>query len=171
MKTLILIIALSGLVGCNAEKWGYKTNPDYVLSEAYQAIKTSNMMKWMSITTGYPNCKYGSEAALKHLNREILSPADFNKLKVKQVSEQNLTEPDYIKFWIYSTKSYQAKLVEKYNGRTLATLSITCFYGSDKNDPKLVGKSSLLLPQKYCALDKIEITSDREFPDNNDCFE
>lgn len=171
MKYIIHALTLLSLVGCNTQKWGYKTNPDYVLSEAYIAIKESNPTKWLAITTGAPNCKYANEDALKYLNREVLSKTDLNKLSVKLIKEENLESPEYISFFIYHTKTYRSTLVEENNGRILAKLNITCFYGSDKSDPKNEGKASQFLPRKYCAIDKVEMVESKDYSGNMDCFE
>ncbi len=159
------------LVACNAEKWGYQTNPDYVLSEAYQAIKGQNLTKWLSISTGKPYCKYATPAALKHLNDEVLSKTDLNKLKVTLTGQYSLKEAEYETFWVFHKKTYKADMVEKYNGRVLATLQITCFYGAPENILANQNRPAAMYPNKYCAISNIDFKSAYDFDDNGDCDE
>jgi hypothetical protein len=171
MKHLLFILSLVGLVACNTEKWGYKTNPDYVLSEAYQAIKGQNTTKWLSVSTGNAYCKYATAKALKHLDNEVLSKADLNKLKTTLSSQVSLQEPEYETFWVFHKKSYKSEIVEKYNGRVLATLNITCFYGANENVFANKNRPVSMYPKKYCAISKIDFKSARDFDDNGDCDE
>lgn len=171
MKNLLMILALFTLAACNTEKWGYKTNPDFVLSEAYQAIKSANTTKWLSISTGKPYCKYSSAKALKHLDQEVLSKTDLNKLKVTLTGQKNLQEAEYETFWVFHKKTYKADLLEKYNGRVLATLNMTCFYGADENILANKNRPMQMYPKKYCVISSVDFKSASDFDDNGDCDE
>lgn len=171
MKHLFVIIGLLGLAACNMEKWGYKTNPDFVLSEAYQAIKGQNSTKWLSISTGNAYCKYATPKALRHLDEEVLSKADLNKLSLNLVSEKSLQEPEYEAFWVFHKKTYRANVIEKYNGRKLATIQVVCFYGANENVYANKNRPASMYPKKYCAIDKINFIAARDFDDNGDCDE
>lgn len=162
MKTTLIILVLTLLAGCDPYGFGFKQNPAYVLYESYNAIKTGDVKKYLSVTGKEALCLYGHKAGLEFLKTNLVIDEKNSEIKLvpKVLETTHYNSPKFVGYWSYYHERYGMEITSKLTGEVLVETVVDCEYGIEG------AKNAKWIKQKPAKYKKKECKAIKLIPQN-----
>lgn len=158
MKRIGLLLFLGLLQACDPYGFGFKKNPAYVLSEAFESVLSLDDEAFVEVTGKEALCLYGNPEGISYLRNNLTIDPDKIEIKPQLVknSDEHTNTPRFVGYWSYYHERYQMDIFDKKTKQELMKVLVECHYGfeGEKNDDY-----QELKPRKYkkkeCRLIKL----------------
>lgn len=131
IKLFSVILMLGVLQSCDPYGFGFKNNPAFVISEAYQAVVSLDHESFVDVSGKEALCLYGNVAGISYLRSNLKLNAEAVDIKPKLIPDSNkhTATPQFVGFWSYYHERYQVDILDKASQAELFRVVIECNYG------------------------------------------
>ena len=171
MKSLIFILALFALTGCDPYKFGFKKNPAYVLDEAFKSITNLDTQSFMEVADKEFFCSYGNNQGVNFLKENLSLKQETLKFEPKVLDTEHYNIPRYVGYWSYYHERYQIDIQDKETNESLLRAIIDCDYGTDgQKNEKFINLKPKKYKTKECKIVKIVPKTFNNLPLEKKCM-
>lgn len=170
MKSLIFILCLVAITGCDPYKFGFKKNPAYVLDEAFKSITNLDTQSFMEVTDKELFCSYGNNEGINFLKENLSLRQEALKFEPKVLDTEHYRVPRYVGYWSYYHERYQIDIQDKLSSESILRAIIDCDYGTeDEKNDKFINLKPKKYKKKECKIVKIVPQTFKNLPLSAKC--
>jgi hypothetical protein len=159
MKILFLFITLLSfafLTACDPYGIGFKKNPAYALSEAFEAINNQDVDRFLEVTGREALCLYGNQNGLQYLKETLKIDPENIEIDSKLLHEKRFNKPQFVGYWSYFNQRYMINIKSNETKKTIVEVIVDCDFGSEFKDQKFLNQNfkSTRFKRKECRMIK-----------------
>lgn len=131
MKLLGFVFILGLFQACDPYDFGFKMNPAFVLSEAFDAVVSLDHEAFLDVSGKEALCLYGNPEGISYLNSNLEINRDKVEIKPKLIENTNkyTKHPHFVGFWSYYQERYLVDILNKESKEELLKVVVECHYG------------------------------------------
>jgi hypothetical protein len=174
MKLIGFFFILSCVVACDPWGFGFKKNPAYVLTKAFEASMAEDPESFIQVSGREALCLYGNENGLEYLklNMGLTDPEAveiFPKL-IQNSTKETRRNPVFVGFWSYYQERYTIDILNKLDKKELLQVIVECHYGMEgEKRPKHQDMKLKHYKKKECRVIKIIPFNFKALPMTEEC--
>jgi hypothetical protein len=174
MNRLSFLFLLCLNVACDPWGFGFKKNPAYVLTEAFEAVLAGDPQAFNLVTGREALCLYGNDTGLDYLRRymDVRNPDDVEiHPKLIENSSRYTKNPQFVGYWSYFHERYILDILDKKTKEELLKVVVECHYGMEgQKSEKYQNMKVKKYKKKECRLIKLMPSKFDSLPMNIDCM-